>query len=93
MFYSKIKGELEYKITELDFDSYIIFRPGFLIRENTDRPDERITAFVLKIVNSFGLFQNFKPLPTAILAQKMAKAPKILGHGIYQIVLEKIFSF
>lgn len=93
VFYSKIKGELEDKLAELAFDSYIIFKPGFLLRKNTDRRDERITATLLHFLNSLGLLRKFKPLPTTLLAEKLAKAPKILGLGKHEIVLEKIFSF
>ena len=40
IFYSKVKGELEEKIASLAFDQYIIFRPGLLLRKDTDRPGE-----------------------------------------------------
>lgn len=93
VFYSKIKGELEDKMAELAFESYIIFRPGFLLRKNTDRPDERITATLLHIMNRLGLLRKFKPLPTMLLAEKLAKAPKILESGKHQIILQDIFSF
>lgn len=48
VFYSQIKGKLEDKITELAFEQYIIFRPGLLLRANTDRFGERIMGNILK---------------------------------------------
>ena len=42
VFYSMIKGKLEDKISVLAFDQYIIFRPGLLLRKNTDRLEENV---------------------------------------------------
>lgn len=93
VFYSRIKGELEEKIDSLAFDSYIVFRPGLLLRKDTDRPGERISAGVLRFLNSLGLIRKFRPLPTSTLAEKLAKAPKVLAGGKHVIELEKIFGF
>jgi uncharacterized protein YbjT (DUF2867 family) len=93
VFYSNIKGKLEDSIAGLSFDQYIIFRPGFLLRRHTDRPGERITAGVLRFLNSLGLIRKFRPLQTAALAEKLARAPKILTAGKHIIELDKIFGF
>jgi uncharacterized protein YbjT (DUF2867 family) len=91
VFYSRMKGKLEGDTASLAFDQYIIFRPGMLLRKNTDRPTERIMNGVLKFLNSLGLIRKFRPLPTAILAEKMAAAPKALTMGKHIIELDKIF--
>lgn len=93
VFYSKMKGALEEKIESLAFDQYIIFRPGLLLRRNTDRFAERLSGNILNLVNSIGLFTKFKPLPTSVLAEKLAKAPKVLNEGKHVIELNKIFEF
>jgi uncharacterized protein YbjT (DUF2867 family) len=93
VFYSQIKGKLEDKIAELDFEQYIIFKPGLLLRTGSDRFGEKIMVHILNVFNSIGLFRKFRPLPTALLAEKLAKAPKILPRGISVIKLEEIFSF
>ncbi|MES1224608.1 MAG: NAD(P)H-binding protein [Bacteroidota bacterium] len=93
VFYSKIKGKLEVDVYSLAFDQYIIFSPGMLLRKDTDRSGERIMAGVLKFLNSLGLIRKFRPLPTAILAEKMVKAPKVLAVGKHLIELDKIFGF
>ncbi|MBS7254806.1 NAD(P)H-binding protein [Flavobacterium branchiicola] len=92
VFYSQIKGKLEDKIAQLNFEQYIIFRPGLLLREGTDRFAEKISGSVLKGLNAIGLFSNFKPLPTDLLAEKLAKAPNVLPDGTSIIELEKIFT-
>ena len=93
VFYSRIKGQLEEKISGLSFETYIVFRPGLLLRQNTDRAGERISAGILTFLNRLGLIRNFRPIPTSILAEKMARAAKVLGEGKHVIELNKIFEF
>jgi uncharacterized protein YbjT (DUF2867 family) len=93
VFYSRMKGKLEEDIASLAFDQYIIFKPGVLLRKDTDRPGERIMAGMLNFLNSLGLIRKFRPLPTSILAEKLAKAPKVLTAGQHVIELDKIFGF
>src|SRR5690606_22409077 len=93
VFYSKTKGQLEDSTTALGFDQCIIFRPGLLLRKDTDRLGERISAAALHFLNVLGILRKFKPLPTHILAEKMAKAPKALPMGAHTIELDKIFLF
>ena len=91
VFYSQIKGKLEDKIARLDFEQYIIFRPGLLLRAGSDRLGEKIMGYVLKGVNAIGLFRKFRPMPTALLAEKLVKAPKVFPSGTTIIELEAIF--
>ena len=93
VFYSKMKGKLEEAINALAFEQYIIFRPGLLLRKDTDRMGERIMAGLLNLLNTIGLFRKFRPIPTALLAEKLAKAPKAPAAGKQVIELEKIFGF
>lgn len=93
VFYSRMKGELEEKIGGLSFSSYVIFRPGLLLRKDTDRPAERLMAGLLRILNSIGLIRKFRPLPTGVLAEKLAKAPKVFPAGKHVIELDNIFKF
>lgn len=93
VFYSRIKGKLEDAITNLSFEQYIIFRPGLLLRKDSGRVGERISAGLLNFVNSLGLFRKFRPMPTSLLATKLAKSPNTLGAGTHVIELNKIFNF
>jgi hypothetical protein len=93
VFYSQVKGRLEEGIANLAFNQCIIFRPGMLLRKDTDRLGERIVAPVLRFLNSIGLIRKFRPLSTSMLAEKMAKAPQVLAAGEHVIALDKIFGF
>ena len=92
VFYSKMKGRLEESIDALAFDQYIIFRPGLLLRKDTDRFGERLMSGLLNFVNTLGLFKKFRPLPTLLLAEKLAKAPKVFTTQKQVIELDKIFG-
>lgn len=93
VFYSSMKGKLEDSIAKLAFDQYIIFKPGLLVRKDTDRWGERVSARLLNVMNTIGLIKRFRPLPTATLAQKLAKAPNALPAGTHVIELDEIFEF
>jgi len=93
VFYSRMKGKLDEYIESLSFEQFIIFRPGLLLRKDTDRVGERISAGVLKFLNALQLIKKFRPMPTFLLAQKMAKAPKVLDAGKHVIELDAIFRF
>jgi uncharacterized protein YbjT (DUF2867 family) len=92
VFYSQLKGKLEEAIRKLGFASYSIFRPGLLQRKDTDRAGERISAAVLHFLNRLGILRKFRPMPTNILAEKLAKAPKVFSTGQHIIELNKIFA-
>ncbi len=91
--YLRIKGQLEEQIASLAFDQYIIFRPGILLRKDTDRFVERATAGLLHLVNGLGMLRKYRPMPTSTLATKMAKAPGVLADGTYTIELDEILEF
>lgn len=93
VFYSRMKGTLETSIAELDFGQYIIFKPGPLVRKGSDRTGEKIVVKVLSILNSIGLMKKYKPLPTEVLAMKLAKAPWKLPQGTSVLKLQEIALF
>ena len=48
---------------------------------------------VLRFLNGLGLIRRFRPLLTAVPAEKLARAPQVLTSGRHVIALEKIFGF
>lgn len=93
VFYSKLKGTLDETMIKLDFDQCLIFRPAFLLRKDTVRPGERIVTQALKLLNRLGMFKRFRPLPTLILAQMLAKAPKVFASGKHIIEQDGSLNF
>ena len=92
VFYSKMKGELEEKMKGLGFEKLIIFKPGLLLRKDTDRLDEKISASVIGFLNTLGIMRRFRPMPTEILAEKLAKVPKVCANGVHVMELDGIFE-
>lgn len=92
VFYSMMKGKLEEHIENLHFPQYIIFRPGPLIREGSDRLGEKISIKIINALNVIGLFKNLKPISTAFLAAKLLKAPKEFSTGTVILELNKILK-
>ncbi|ACU64052.1 NAD(P)H-binding protein [Chitinophaga pinensis] len=93
IFYSNMKGKLEEDVSKLAFDQCVIFKPGMLLRKDTDRAGEHVFAAILKFLNRIGLLRKHRPLDTYILAEKLAKAPGVLPAGKHVISLDKIFDF
>lgn len=93
MFYSQIKGELEQKIKDLNFNKFTVFQPGMLERKTSDRFGEIVGGKVIKFFNKLGLLKSQKPLPTKTLAKAMINASKIKSNGYSTIKLGNIFSF
>lgn len=91
VFYSRLKGVLDEAIMKLGFEQCVIFRPGFLVRKDTDRGSERVIARVLRFLNRLGVAKRFRPLATEVLAEKLAGAPKGGGAGTQVFELEEIF--
>ena len=76
VFYTKMKGQLEDAIKNLQYPHLSIFNPPILIRKNSDRAGEKIGVLLIKLFNKIGLLLSLKPLSTRMLAQAMITAAK-----------------
>lgn len=86
IFYSRMKGELEQSVAALEFKSFTAFRPGPLMRPNTDRTGEKTGVLIMGFFSSLGILKNMKPLPVESLAKLMlqyAKKPP-MGQNILE---------
>lgn len=93
IFYSRMKGELDQAIKQLNFDRLTIFKPGMLERPNSNRPTEKIALKLIKALNTLGILKSQKPLPTETLAKAMLVASKIKSKSYSEIIGQNIFSF
>ncbi|PST83415.1 semialdehyde dehydrogenase [Pedobacter yulinensis] len=92
IFYSKMKGQLEQKIEKLAFDKTVLFQPGPLLRDNSDRAAEQFGVAVIRFCNRLGLLQSHKPLPTETLAAAMANAARTAKPGVQRLSTKQIFA-
>ena len=86
-----MKGQLEDAVKALGFPSLLLFQPSILIRSNSDRGGENFTVKVIAFLNKLGLFKRYRPMPTAILAQKMRKEVATAPKGVHTFTLDEIF--
>ena len=73
-FYPRMKGALEEAITALGYPRLRIFRPPLLIRPDSDRSGEKISARILHALNAIGLLRSQRPLPVAEFARALLVA-------------------
>ena len=91
LFYNRMKGQLEDAVKELEFPRLLIFQPSVLIRSNSDRSGENFTAKAFKFLNKLGILKRYRPMPTAILAQRMRREVATSNKGIHTFTLDEIF--
>ena len=91
LFYNRMKGQLEDAIKALGFPRLLIFQPSILIRSNSDRSGENFTVKAFKFLNKLGILKRYRPMPTAVLAQKIRKEVATAPKGIHTFTLDKIF--
>lgn len=92
IYYLKMKGQLEEKVAALQFKTTILFQPGPLEREKSDRLGERISISIIKFLNRLGLLGKQRPLPTQILAQAMINSVKSITIGLHHLKTPEIFN-
>lgn len=85
IFYSSMKGQLENAVQKLNFSKTIIAQPSLLIRENTKRPMEIVSYYILSFLNALGLFLKYKPIQTQKLAKVLIKNSVDLPNGFYKL--------
>ena len=81
IFYSRMKGTLENEIAELKFEKRIFVQPSLLIRPQTDRFAEKISAWLMKPFIGLGLLESIRPLPVDTVALALMNSAKALAPG------------
>ena len=69
LFYSRMKGQLEEDIKQIQFPRLIIFKPGLIERPNSKRKTEKMAFSMLNFFNKVGLLRSFSPISTINLAK------------------------
>ena len=92
IFYSKIKGELEVAIQQLNFKNLLIFRPASLKRPNSNRLGEKMMTLLVSSLNSIGLFKKYQVIHVKDLAKALSKAVKNKVNGTNFLEVKSIIS-
>lgn len=91
LFYNRMKGQLEDAIKALGFPHLLIFQPSVLVRKGSDRKGEQFGLKMIVFLNKLGLFKRYRPMPTAVLAQKIRKEVATAAKGVHTFALDEIF--
>ncbi len=93
VFYTRMKGELERDVKDLNFSATHIIQPGLLHgNRQENRTGEKIAFQTLKVVNALGLMKAYRPIHGKTVAQAMVHAALSIGTGVQTYTLEEVFK-
>lgn len=94
IFYSRIKGELESAVKELNFERCLIFQPSLLLGEREqNRLGEKLAAYTMPVVTILPGFKKYRGIQGNTVAKAMINAvntPMLQHVVVYQ--LDEIFA-
>jgi uncharacterized protein YbjT (DUF2867 family) len=83
IFYNRVKGELERDLEGIGFESLLIFRPGLLLGERSEkRPGEQFAKRLFSVLNPL-LPMAWKGIPHDRVAESMQKASAQDRKGLH----------
>ena len=91
LFYNRMKGTLEDAVKTLEFPRLLIFQPSVLIRSNSNRGGENFSVKAIGFLNKLGILKRYRPMPTAVLAERMRKETATAPKGSHTFTLDDIF--
>lgn len=89
-FYTRLKGEIEERISSLQYPSFQVFRPSILLGNRKEfRFGEKIAKYVMSLF-SFVMPDKFKPIQSKNVALAMLNASKEKKKGTYVYTYKEI---
>lgn len=83
-FYSRVKGELEDKISFLNYRTIYIFKPSLLRGDRKEsRPGEKFGQAITRIIPFIGPWKKYRPIHVNKVADAMMKVAKQEDKGCY----------
>ena len=96
VFYSRIKGEMEYQLRQIGFGSLFIFRPSFIAgNRKENRTGESIVIRLFKLLNPLliGPFRKYKSVSAHAIAKAMLCKAQTEAGGIQVLLSDEIKKF
>ena len=92
VFYSRMKGELEEAIEQLNFKKLLIFRPSILDGDRQEkRAGEKVGLILSRFLTKF-ILKAYRPTPVDVLVAKMIRLSLDQVEGFRMIEGLEIFS-
>lgn len=89
-FYYNMKGRLDEAIKKLGFDKTVIFRPGVLVRPESDRGFEKAFVKIAAFFNRFGWLRSLKSTHVNTLAAALIKSLDLIKDKFAVLGVEEI---
>jgi len=93
MFYTRMKGTLERDVRKLEFESIHFIQPGLLHGDrDEERKGEKGAYYVLKAINTVGLFRGYRPIDGNTVGKAMINAAESGDKGVKTYELKEVFK-
>lgn len=93
MFYTRMKGTLERDVRKLEFESIHFIQPGLLHGDrDEERKGEKGAYYVLKAINTVGLFRGYRPIDGKTVGMAMINAAESGDKGVKTYELKEVFK-
>jgi uncharacterized protein YbjT (DUF2867 family) len=90
IFYSRVKGAMEEKLTSLNFSSLAIFRPSLLLGPRTEkRAGEKFSGYMMKALD-FMIPSKYKAIHVDKVAKKMINVALKAEKGVHILESDKL---
>ncbi len=96
IFYSRLKGELEYAIQQIGFDNTFILRPSLLLGNRSEsRPLETISQYLMRVLNPafVGPLKLYKAIKGETVAKALINAALSDKKGYHLVLNDQIFDW
>ena len=93
IFYSRIKGELEDAVKQLNFEKIVILQPSVLDGDRKEfRFGERAGIVAGKLLSWIPGIRKYRPIHSTIVAKAIINALELSSEGIHTYQLEELFE-
>lgn len=83
-FYNRVKGELEDKVSFLNYRTIYIFKPSLIRGPREERrPGEKFAQFITKLIPFFGPWKKYRPIHADKIVDAMIKVARQEDKGCY----------
>ena len=92
-FYTKMKGETEEAIKQVNVKAVMIYQPSFLLGNRSEsRPLEKFAGALMKVIDPLlmGSLKKYRSIPAATVAMAMYKQSLLNSTGIFTYASDKI---
>lgn len=83
-FYNRVKGEIEDKVSFLNYRTIYIFKPSLIRGPREERrPGEKFAQFITKLIPFIGPWKKYRPIHADKIADAMMKVARQEDKGCY----------